>query len=174
MSGGTESAPRKSIALVGFMGVGKSKIGRELAARLKLPFIDTDWAIEQTYRLSIADIFRELGEAEFRAAERALITRLLSGRTQVIALGGGVFVDPANRETLNRAATTVWLDVPFEVILPRLLRSKSRPLASNRTEAELRTLWEQRREFYGQAQVRIDASDEEPRHIVERVIAALD
>jgi shikimate kinase len=159
--------------LVGFMGAGKSRIGRLLAQRLRLPFVDTDQAIEESYRLSVADIFRERGEAEFRGAERSLIGRLLNEDPKVIALGGGAFVDASNRETLNGGAWTVWLDPPFEIILPRLRRSAARPLASSRSEDELRALWNERRQYYAHAQLRIETSDADPARIVEQIIQEL-
>jgi shikimate kinase len=164
---------QRSIVLVGFMAAGKSRIGRLLAQRLRIPFVDTDQAIEESYRLSVADIFRERGEAEFREAERALIARLLGDEPRVIALGGGAFADQRNRESLNSGARTIWLDPPFEVILPRLRRSTARPLASSRSEDELRALWNERRQYYAQAQLRIETSDADPARIVDRIIQEL-
>lgn len=155
------------------MGAGKSKIGRLLAQRLMLPFADTDEAIEQSYGLSVAAIFRERGEAEFRAAERILVLQLLAGEAQVIALGGGAFVDLVNREALNGGACTIWLDAPFELIQPRIAQSNIRPLAAGLGEAELKSMWEERRQYYDQAQVRISVSDEDPRGIVDRILTAL-
>lgn len=165
---------RRSIVLVGFMGAGKSKIGRLLAARLDLPFIDTDSAIEQSFGLSVAAIFREHGEAAFREAERALISRLPDEEAQVIALGGGAFVDQGNRDILNRAARTVWLDAPFALIMSRLQRSADRPLAANRNETELRTLWAARRDHYAEAHVRVRTADVDPARTVDRILKALD
>jgi shikimate kinase len=164
---------QRSIVLVGFMAAGKSRIGRLLAQRLRLPFVDTDHAIEESYRLSVADIFRERGEAEFRDAERALITRLVHEDPKVIALGGGAFVDPRTRDVLNTGAWTIWLDPPFEVILPRLRRSTARPLASSKSEGELRGLWTERRPYYAQAQLRIETSDIDPARIVDQIIQEL-
>lgn len=155
------------------MGVGKSRIGRLLARRLRLPFVDTDTSIEQAYGLSIADIFRRFGEAEFREAERMLIARLAGEEPKVIALGGGAFVDTTNRDTLNRAALTVWLDAPLQLILTRLKRSTTRPLASNRSDKELRALCRDRRQFYAEAQLRIKTHDSSPSRIVDQIIGEL-
>jgi shikimate kinase len=163
----------RSIVLVGFMAAGKSRIGRLLAERLRLPFVDTDATIEESYRLSVTDIFREHGEAEFREAERALVARLMSEEPKVVALGGGAFVDLRNRDTLNSRAWTVWLDPPFEVIIPRLKRSTARPLASSRSEAEVRALWQERRQFYAKAHLRIETSDADPAQIVDQIIHQL-
>lgn len=155
------------------MAAGKSKIGRRLAEHLQLPFVDTDAEIEQEYGCSIADIFRERGEAEFREAESRHIICLLAGAPRVIALGGGAFVDVRNREALNRGARTVWLDTPFELVLPRLFGSMSRPLTSDRSESELRELWHQRRQAYRAAHIQIDTSDADEEQIVHRIVAAL-
>src|SRR5437868_2356931 len=119
----------RSIVLVGFMAAGKSRIGRLLAQRLNLPFVDTDIRIEEISGIPIAQFFCERGETEFRKMERELILRLLQSEgAQVIALGGGAFVDPQTRDALNRQARTVWLDAPFELVLERLSRSATRPL----------------------------------------------
>lgn len=163
----------RSVVLVGFMAAGKSKIGRRLAQRLNVQFTDADRAIEQEFGCSIADIFRERGEAEFRNAESMQITRLLVGSPQVIAVGGGAFVNIQNREALNRDAHTVWLDTPFELIEPRLLRSSTRPVAMGKSGSELRALWSERRQAYQEAQIRIDTSDADVEQIVDRIVKAL-
>jgi shikimate kinase len=166
-------AAQRPIALVGFMGAGKSKIGRMLAKRLELPFIDTDKAIEEAAGCSVADIFREYGEARFREAERSIIVRLLNEEPRVIGLGGGAFVNESNRAALNKGARTVWLDPPFEFILPRIRRSTDRPLASSRSDDELRALWVDRRSHYAHAHARIRTWDANPVRIVDRIVAAL-
>ena len=169
----TDSQLDKAVALVGFMAAGKSKIGRLLAKRLNWPFVDTDQHIEQAMGRSIADIFREQGESVFREAERASIAALIAGDARVLAVGGGAFVDPDNRAALNRHALTVWLDVPFDLILPRLARSRNRPLAANQAESELRALWEERRQYYAAAQVRIEVTGEDPNATVASILGAL-
>ena len=168
-----DSPAQKSVALVGFMAVGKSKIGRLLAGRLDWPFVDTDRHIEEALGCSVADIFRERGESAFREAERASIAALIAGDARVLAVGGGAFIDPDNRAAMNRHALTVWLDVPFELILPRLARSRDRPLAANRTDSELRALWENRRQYYATAQIRIEVMDEDAEATVASILSAL-
>jgi shikimate kinase len=165
--------PSRSITLVGFMAAGKSKIGRRLADQLGLPFVDTDREIEAASGMQVAEIFAGEGEAEFRRAEREAIARLLEGKAKVIAVGGGAFVDPENRARLKEASRTVWLDPPFEVLLSRLARSNARPLATGRSEVELRALWEARRTSYAEADVRIATSDENPQRYVDEIIAQL-
>ena len=155
------------------MAAGKSKIGRRLAEHLQVQFTDADQCIEQEFGCSIVDLFKERGEAEFRNAERIQIAKLLMGSPQVIAVGGGAFVNAQNREALNRSARTVWLDTPFELIECRLLRSSSRPLAMGKSGSELRALWNQRRHAYQEAQIHIDTSDADVELIVARIIRAL-
>jgi shikimate kinase len=164
---------RRPIVLVGFMATGKSRVGRLLAKRLNLPFVDTDSRIEEHYRRSVTGIFGQLGEAEFRRAEREIISRLLSEETQVISVGGGAFIDDETRRTLNGQAVTVWLDVPFNLMLARLSRSESRPLAANRSEREIRALWDQRRTYYAQAHLRIATGKRDPERVVDAIIAQL-
>ncbi|MBV9526804.1 shikimate kinase [Sphingomonas sp.] len=173
MAGNDAGQPGRSISLVGFMGAGKSKIGRLLADRLELPFVDIDQAIETARGMSVAAIFAAQGEAGFRAAERQAIADLLDGEPSVIALGGGAFVDPDSRARLNARSITVWLDPPFEILLSRLARSTARPLAAGRSESELRALWQDRRTSYAEAQVRIVTSDGDPQGFVDEIVARL-
>jgi shikimate kinase len=171
--GNPDPRTHRSIVLVGFMAAGKSRIGRLLAKRLNLPFVDSDSRIEELYRRSVAEIFGQLGEAEFRRAEREVISRLLSEEAQVIAVGGGAFIDDEPREALNRQAVTVWLDAPIELVLARLGRSESRPLAANKSEEEIRALWNHRHAHYAQAHLRIATGDRDPERVVDQIIAEL-
>jgi len=102
-----------------------------------------------------------------------LIGRLVAGAPQVIALGGGAFVDGSTRTLLNEWARTIWLDTPFDLIAERVARSSHRPLARNRPVSELRALWEERRPSYAEAQIRIDTSDAKPERIVTAIIEAV-
>jgi len=155
------------------MAAGKSRIGRLLARRLNLPFVDTDSRIEEHFRRSVTEIFSQLGEAEFRRAEREVISRLLSQEAKVISVGGGAFIDNETRSTVNGQAVTVWLDVPFDLVLARLSRSESRPLAAHKSEQEIRALWDQRRTYYAQAHLRIATGKRDPERVVDAIIAQL-
>ena len=163
----------RPIVLVGFMAAGKSKIGRLLAARLGVAFVDSDAEIERELGAPVADIFRTSGEGAFREAERRVIARLVPGPPQVISIGGGAFVGADTRRTLNAAADTVWLDPPFDLIAERVARSTSRPLAASRSREELRQLWEERRPSYAEAHIRIETTDEDPERAVDRIIERL-
>jgi shikimate kinase len=121
----------RPIVLVGLMGAGKSTVGRRLAKRLGLPFIDTDAAIADAAGYSAAEIFDRYGEADFRDGERRLVARLIDDEVKVIATGGGVFVDPRTRKLLNERAITVWLDAPVDVLADRTARRDTRPLLRN-------------------------------------------
>ena len=122
----------RPVVLVGLMGVGKSTVGRRLARRLGLPFVDSDAEIEETVGLPPAELFERYGEADYRDGERRLVARLIDGRVRVIATGGGVFVDPRTRELLKERTITVWLDAPVDVLAERTSRRDTRPAAQER------------------------------------------
>lgn len=155
------------------MAAGKSRVGRMLADRLSLNFVDSDAEIEAATRMSVADIFRHLGEPEFRRIERRTIADLVGGEPKVISIGGGAFVDPETREILNREATTIWLDPPFEVVWERVSRSNKRPLAAGKSADELRALWQSRREHYEHAHIHIPTSEGPAGQVVEAILEAI-
>ncbi len=161
---------RRLIVLVGFMACGKTTVGRALAQRLGRSFVDTDHEIEHEFGLPVPAIFTRHGEQEFRDAERRLIERLLGRSNEVISIGGGAFVDPNARTSINARAISVWLDPPFELILERIARSGMRPLASGKPPGDLRHLWEERRGSYAEAQVRVATEDEDLDQSVQRIL----
>ena len=127
--------PRRTIVLVGLMGAGKTKIGRRLAARLNLPFFDSDNEIEAAAGETIEEIFRNRGEAAFRDGERRVIARLLQQPTHVLATGGGAFMDPATREAIARRGVSVWLRADLDVLFARVSRRSNRPLVAAQRSA---------------------------------------
>lgn len=164
----------RPIVLVGLMGAGKSTIGRRLAKRLRLPFIDTDEAIEDAAGYSAAEMFERFGEADFRDGERRLVARLIDGTKGIIATGGGAFVDPRTRELLNARAITVWLDAPVEVLAERTARRDTRPLLRNgNPRATLERLIEQRRPSYAEAHIRIVSGGGGHHDVVDKIIDAV-
>jgi len=144
------------IFLVGFMGSGKTTVGRSLAARLGLPFIDLDDEIERTAGVPIRAIFRERGEPWFRALERDELKKACRLEQGVVALGGGAFCTEENQATTRAAGRSVWLDVPIDVVVERCAGDRTRPLATGRQE--MARLLERRRPFYEMADTRVDAA----------------
>ena len=135
-------APAKSerpIVLVGLMGVGKSTIGRRLANRLGIPFVDADHEIERAADLSISEIFERFGENHFRDGERRVIARLIDGRSKVLATGGGAFMNAETRALILDQATAVWIDADIDVIVERVGRRDNRPLLKGRNVREVLT-----------------------------------
>lgn len=126
------SARRGPIVLVGMMGVGKSTVGRRLAARLGLTFVDADEEIEKAAGMSVAEIFERYGESHFRDGERRVIARLMDGAPKVIATGGGAFMQEETRQLILESATAVWLDADIDILVDRVGRRDSRPLLKNR------------------------------------------
>jgi shikimate kinase len=169
----SSSQSAKAIVLVGFMAVGKSTIGRLLATSLGWPFIDTDEELETAFGMPIAELFENGGESRFRDAERDLVRRLVERPRNVIAVGGGAFLDPHTREKVKASALAVWLDPPFEIVRTRLARSHDRPLAKAKRTSELRQLWDFRQEFYREAHIRVPTSDEDPSQVVAQILARL-
>ncbi|RUN75204.1 shikimate kinase [Sphingomonas sp. TF3] len=146
------------IVLVGLMGAGKSTVGRRLAIRLGLPFVDADTEIETAAGMSIPDIFDRFGEAYFRDGERRVIARLMEGERRVIATGGGAFVDPQTRAAILERGFAVWLDAKPSVLVERVSRRDTRPLLRGRDPlAVLEELARVRNPFYATAHLRVSS-----------------
>jgi shikimate kinase len=157
------------------MGAGKSTVGRRLAKRLELPFVDSDDAIEDAAGYSPAELFERYGDADFRDGERRLVARLIDGTVRVIATGGGAFVDPRTRELLNERAITVWLDAPVDVLTERTGRRDTRPLLRNADRGgTLERLSEERGHAYSEAHIRIRSGEGAHREVVDAIIAAIE
>jgi shikimate kinase len=160
------------IYLVGFMAAGKTTMARALARRLEWRAEDIDDMIEQRERRAVADIFARDGESYFRAVERHVLQAVLPVRAAVVATGGGTFVDPQNRAAINADGVSVWLDIPFQVVLDRLPADGRRPLAADRAQMEM--LYETRRLAYQEAHLRLDASRARQEELVEELLDRLE
>ena len=157
------------------MGAGKSTVGRRLARRLGLEFIDTDAAIENAAGYSPTEVFERFGEADFRDGERRLVARLVDGQVRVIATGGDVFIDPASREMLKQRAVTIWLDAPVDLLANRTGPLETRPLLKNvDRRTTLERLAEERREIYPQADLHVKSGGGAHGEVVEKIVVALD
>lgn len=164
----------KTIALVGLMGVGKSSIGRRLAARLGLAFRDADTEIELAAGRSISEIFADFGEEEFRQGERRVIARLLDEPPHVLATGGGALTHPETRELLKAKAITVWLRADLEVLARRVGKRDHRPLLVGRDPLEvLRAQAAVREPHFAEADIVVETGEGVHQLAVEAIVQAL-
>ena len=165
----------RTVVLVGLMGAGKSAIGRRLASRLGLSFVDADAEIVKAAGTSIEDIFERHGEAAFRDGERRVIARLLHAPAHVLATGGGAFIDPSTRALIKKRAISVWLRANLDVLFERVSRRSHRPLLKTGDPwAKLADLMEQRYPIYAEADIIVDSGDGPISSMVDRVIAAVE
>jgi len=165
---------RRTIALVGLMGVGKSSIGRRLAAALGMPFRDADNEIEAAAGRSISDIFTLFGEAAFRDGERRVIARLLEEPPMVLATGGGAFAQPDTRALIKRKAISVWLKADIEVLAKRVARRDHRPLLTGKDPMEvLQAHVRDRYPAFEQADLVVETGDSAHQVAVDTIIKAL-
>jgi shikimate kinase len=159
--------------VVGFMASGKSTVGRLLARQLGWSFFDTDDEIEAAEKTSIADLFDTRGEAEFRRIEAEIIGQhvhwIERGRPAVLALGGGAFVEPANRDLLLGHGIAIWLDCPLDVVKRRVAQAAHRPLARN--AEKFAALYAARQESYALADLRVSIESDDPAATVESILA---
>jgi shikimate kinase len=165
----------RSIVLVGMMGVGKSSIGRRLAARLGIPFVDADTEIEKAAGMSISDIFARHGEADFRSGEARVIARLLETGPQVLAAGGGAFMNESTRAAIKSKAISIWLAAEFDVLMRRIAKRKNdRPMLQTEDPAEtLRQLLKMREPIYALADLTMQSREGPHETVVGDLIAAL-
>jgi shikimate kinase len=165
----------RSVVLVGMMGAGKSSIGRRLAARLGISFVDADSEIEVAHQgMSIPDIFSTYGEAYFRSGETRVIARLLDGGPQVLATGGGAFMNADTRAAIAAHGLSVWLKAEFDVLMRRIKRRQDRPLLKTEDPGEtLRALMAERYPVYGRADITIQSREVPHDKIVDEIVIAL-
>ena len=165
----------RPVVLVGLMGAGKSTVGRRLARRLALPFIDSDAAIEDAVGLPAGEVFERYGEEDFRDGERRLVARLVDGGVRVIATGGGAYVNEETRRLLNEKAITVWLDAPVDLLTERTARRpETRPMLQKGERSEiLEKLIDERGPKYAEAHIRIPSIGGTHGEVVDAIVEAL-
>ena len=167
------SLPR-TVALVGLMGAGKSAIGKRLALRLGLPFVDADDEIERAAGCSISEFFERFGEVEFRAGERRVISRLLAGPPHVLSTGGGAYMDAETRVLMRKHAITVWLRADLEVLYDRVRKRTHRPLLRQGDPREvLQRLITQRHPVYAEADLVVESTAQPAEITTDQVLDAL-
>lgn len=159
---------RRSIVLVGMMGAGKSSVGRRLAARLGIRFVDADAEIESAAGMTIAEIFAKHGEPDFRAGEKRVIARLLDNGPQVLATGGGSILDQNTRDLIHIKGISVWLKADLDVLVKRTRRRNDRPLAE-----KIQDLLPLREPVYALSDIVVQSRDEPHDIIVDEIIAKL-
>jgi shikimate kinase len=168
-----EALGGRSLVLVGMMGAGKSSVGRKLGQRLALPFVDADTEIEAAAGMTIPEIFQVRGEADFRAGEARVVARLLEGGPQVLATGGGAFMNPDTRRLIALKGISVWLRADFDVLMKRIKRRSDRPLLhTTDPEATLKALMEQRYPVYALADIAMESRDVLHDVIVDELVVA--
>jgi shikimate kinase len=164
----------RTIVMVGMMGAGKSSIGRRLASRLGMAFVDADTEIEQAANQSIPDIFEEHGEAYFRDGERRVIQRLLDGKPKVLATGGGAFIQPDTRTAIQASGISVWLKADRDLLLSRVKRRNNRPLLKEGDPAEIiDRLIAERYPIYAEAAIHVQSRDIAHEVVIDDILAAL-
>jgi shikimate kinase len=164
----------RPVALVGLMGAGKTTVGRRLAAALHLPFVDADEEIERAAGLTVQEIFKHHGEADFRRGERQVIARLLTQPPHILATGGGAFMDEGTRALMKQKAISVWLKAPLEVLLRRVERREGRPLLKQGDpHVVMQRLMQERYPIYAEADVTVDSTNGPHAATVTAVLAAL-
>ncbi len=159
---------RRSIVLVGMMGAGKSSVGRRLAARLGIPFVDADAEIESAAGMTIPEIFDKHGESYFRAGEVRVIARLLDNGPQVLATGGGAIMDQRTRDLIHIKGVTVWLKADLDVLMKRTKRRNDRPLVG-----QIKDLLPLREPVYALSDIVVQSRDEPHDTIVDEIMSML-
>ncbi|MFO0998389.1 MAG: shikimate kinase [Alphaproteobacteria bacterium] len=163
------------VVLVGLMGAGKTCIGKRLAQRLGLPFVDADSAIEEAAGCTIPEIFAQHGEEHFRDGERRVIARLLDDPPHVLSTGGGAYMDPSTRSKIRERGISIWLRASLDILMRRTARRNNRPLLKRGSRREtLQRLMEERYPIYGEADITIDSADAPADETVDKVMAALE
>jgi shikimate kinase len=162
---------KKNLVLTGMMGVGKSTVGKNLAKKLKLKFIDIDQIIEDQEKKAISEIFKENGENHFRKIEKKITLNELKKNNVVIALGGGAFIDKIIRKKVIDTSISIWLDLSTDKLLKRLKNVKKRPLLSRENlEISINKIYSERKKFYNESKLRINCDLLELNEIVNKIV----
>jgi len=166
---------RRSVVLVGMMGAGKSSIGRRLAQRLGVTFVDADAEIEAAAGMTIAEIFATYGEPYFRSGEQRVIARLLESGPKVLATGGGAFINPETRAGVRQKGVSVWLKAEFEVLMRRVKRraTADRPMLQGDPAQRIRHLMDERYPLYAEADVTVISREVSHEIIVNEIVSEL-
>ena len=165
---------QQTIVLVGLMGVGKTTVGRRLAACLNIPFVDADAEIEKAAGCEVSAIFKSYGEAAFREGEKKVICRILSEEPVVLATGGGAFMNQQTRDAIKDRAVSVWLDADIPILVERVSRKNTRPLLENGDPEEILTnLAAERNPIYAEADIRVQSGGGPHEEVVAAIIDAL-
>lgn len=164
----------RPIALVGMMGAGKSTIGRRLASRLDLPFVDADHEIEMAAGRTVSEIFEEFGEEAFRDGERRVFRRLVNSGPCILATGGGAYLDREVRELLDNHCVTIWLNASLDTLVERTSRKDTRPLLRDGNPREiLETMLAERGPVYAGADIQVESGVGPHREVVDNILDAL-
>jgi shikimate kinase len=166
---------KKTVAMIGMMGAGKTAVGQAVARLLAVPFVDSDEEIVKAADRSIAEIFERDGEAFFRARETEVLGRLLRGAPCILSTGGGAFLSDTNRALINEQGVSVWLRVDIDLLWQRVRHKATRPLLRTPNPREtLRTLYEARLPFYQMADLTVEsAPDLSVEDMAQRVVETL-
>ncbi|WP_305988213.1 shikimate kinase [Roseibium sp. MMSF_3544] len=164
----------RSIVLVGIMGCGKSTVGKRLAQRLGLEFVDADSEIERAANMTVSEIFAEHGESYFRSGEERVIARLLGEGPQVLATGGGAFMSDTTRSEISENGLSVWLKVDFETVMARVRRRSTRPLLQTPDpEGTMRKLLAEREPIYARAALTVTSEDVPHDMVVDQILVTM-
>lgn len=165
---------QRSIVLVGLMGAGKSAVGRKVSAMLDLPFVDADTEIETVSKMTIPELFAQYGEPEFRALEKRVVSRLLKAGPQILATGGGAFINESTRQAIRRRGISVWLSADLDLLMARVSRRQNRPLLRTADpRGTMRKLMDERYPVYATANIEVKSRDISKEEMAANVVAAL-
>nr|WP_139412572.1 shikimate kinase [Bartonella mastomydis] len=168
------SLDNQALVFVGLMGAGKSVIGRRVATMLDLPFYDSDQEIEKAAQLSITEIFKIYGEAEFRSLEQRVILNLIKKGPLVLATGGGAYINQDTRKAIQQNGISIWLKADLDILMQRVSKRPTRPLLQTVNPQEtMQKLMEQRYPLYAKANVTINSHKESPYSVAKNVIRSL-